>query len=138
MAFQLGVHDDKGQRRTMEDAYSFIVDFASVRGQGYFAVFDGHAGKYAAEWCGQHFHEVSASYYCLCHIRRQLRNRMHCCWPVTNAPILVEGSSSERCSRNVHDIGIMSLDLMRSPHNDIDAVLAPSIQRHNNLLLCSP
>ena len=62
MAFQLGVHDDKGQRRTMEDAYSFIVDFASVRGQGYFAVFDGHAGKYAAEWCGQHFHEVSASY----------------------------------------------------------------------------
>lgn len=42
----------------MEDAYSFIVDFAGVRGQGYFAVFDGHAGKYAAEWCGGHFHEV--------------------------------------------------------------------------------
>lgn len=41
----------------MEDAYSFVVDFARVRGQGYFAVFDGHAGKYAAEWCGQHFHE---------------------------------------------------------------------------------
>ncbi|KLO19471.1 protein phosphatase 2C [Schizopora paradoxa] len=56
-AYQVGVHDDKGQRRTMEDAYSFIVDFASIRGQGYFAVFDGHAGKYAAEWCGQHFHE---------------------------------------------------------------------------------
>ncbi|TDL22595.1 protein serine/threonine phosphatase 2C [Rickenella mellea] len=56
-AYQVGVHDDKGQRRTMEDAYSFIVDFAGVRGQGYFAVFDGHAGKYAAEWCGGHFHE---------------------------------------------------------------------------------
>ncbi|KAL5528078.1 MGPP2CL-1 [Sanghuangporus sanghuang] len=56
-AFQVGVHDDKGQRRTMEDAYSFVVDFARIRGQGYFAVFDGHAGKYAAEWCGQHFHE---------------------------------------------------------------------------------
>lgn len=25
-------------------------------GQGYFAVFDGHAGKHAAEWCGHHFH----------------------------------------------------------------------------------
>lgn len=41
----------------MEDAYSFVVDFARVRGQGYFAVFDGHAGKHAAEWCGQYFHE---------------------------------------------------------------------------------
>lgn len=57
-AYQVGVHDDKGQRRTMEDAYSFVVDFARVRGQGYFAVFDGHAGKHAAEWCGRHFHEV--------------------------------------------------------------------------------
>jgi protein phosphatase PTC1 len=42
----------------MEDAYSFVVDFGGVRGQGYFAIFDGHAGKHAAEWCGAHFHEV--------------------------------------------------------------------------------
>lgn len=41
----------------MEDAYSFVVDFARVRGQGYFAVFDGHAGKHAAEWCGNNFHD---------------------------------------------------------------------------------
>lgn len=41
----------------MEDAHSFVADFGGVRGQGYFAVFDGHAGKHAAEWCGQHFHE---------------------------------------------------------------------------------
>jgi protein phosphatase PTC1 len=42
----------------MEDAHSFVVDFDAVRGQGFFAVFDGHAGKHAAEWCGSHFHEV--------------------------------------------------------------------------------
>ncbi|PPQ98607.1 hypothetical protein CVT24_003940 [Panaeolus cyanescens] len=41
----------------MEDAHSFVVDFDSIRGQGFFAVFDGHAGKHAAEWCGAHFHE---------------------------------------------------------------------------------
>jgi len=41
----------------MEDSHSFVADFAGVRGQGYFAVFDGHAGKHAAEWCGEHFHE---------------------------------------------------------------------------------
>jgi len=41
----------------MEDAYSFIVVYAGIQGQGYFAIFDGHAGKHAAEWCGQHFHE---------------------------------------------------------------------------------
>ncbi|KAH7888853.1 phosphatase 2C-domain-containing protein [Phlebopus sp. FC_14] len=56
-AYQVGVSEDKGTRRYMEDAHSFVVDFAGVRGQGFFAVFDGHAGKHAAEWCGQHFHE---------------------------------------------------------------------------------
>lgn len=56
-AFQVGVSEDKGTRRYMEDAHSFVVDYAGVRGQGFFAVFDGHAGKHAAEWCGQHFHE---------------------------------------------------------------------------------
>ncbi|KAH9931153.1 protein serine/threonine phosphatase 2C [Epithele typhae] len=39
----------------MEDAHSIIVPFAGVRGQGFFAIFDGHAGKAAAEWCGQFF-----------------------------------------------------------------------------------
>jgi protein phosphatase PTC1 len=60
MAYQVGISEDKGTRRTMEDAHSFVVDFDGVRGQGFFAVFDGHAGKHAAEWCGGHFHEVRA------------------------------------------------------------------------------
>uniref|UniRef100_A0A0W0FGS3 PPM-type phosphatase domain-containing protein n=2 Tax=Moniliophthora roreri TaxID=221103 RepID=A0A0W0FGS3_MONRR len=55
--YQVGVSEDKGTRRTMEDAHSFVVDFDNVRGQGFFAVFDGHAGKHAAEWCGNNFHE---------------------------------------------------------------------------------
>jgi Protein phosphatase 2C len=59
--FQVGIAEDKGTRRTMEDAHSFVVDFDNIRGQGYFGLFDGHAGKHAAEWCGQHFHEVSTS-----------------------------------------------------------------------------
>jgi protein phosphatase PTC1 len=41
----------------MEDAHSFVVDYAGVRGQGFFAIFDGHAGKHAAEWCGSNFHQ---------------------------------------------------------------------------------
>jgi len=61
--FQVGVAEDKGTRRTMEDAHSFVVDFDNIRGQGYFGLFDGHAGKHAAEWCGQHFHEVSTFLY---------------------------------------------------------------------------
>ncbi|GJJ06624.1 hypothetical protein Clacol_000818 [Clathrus columnatus] len=55
--FVIGISEDKGSRRTMEDAYGFVADFANVRGQGYWAIFDGHAGKHAAEWCGSHFHE---------------------------------------------------------------------------------
>ena len=54
----------------MEDAHSFIVDFDSVRGQGFFAIFDGHAGKYAAEWCGNHFHEA-----CIARKSRFLNNQ---------------------------------------------------------------
>lgn len=45
----------------MEDAHSIVVPFAGIRGQGFFAIFDGHAGKQAAEWCGQNFATVSAS-----------------------------------------------------------------------------
>jgi protein phosphatase PTC1 len=59
MAYSIGVAEDKGTRRTMEDSHSFVVDFDDIRGQGYFGLFDGHAGKHAAEWCGQNFHEVS-------------------------------------------------------------------------------
>ncbi|EPQ57027.1 protein phosphatase 2C [Gloeophyllum trabeum ATCC 11539] len=55
--FRLGVSESMGPRRFMEDAHSFVIDYAGVRGQGFFAVFDGHAGKHAAEWCGMHFHE---------------------------------------------------------------------------------
>ncbi|GAA5919348.1 hypothetical protein JCM6882_008444, partial [Rhodosporidiobolus microsporus] len=57
--YEVGVSVDRNKkcRRTMEDAHSFIYDFGGIRGQGYFAVFDGHAGKHAAEWCGNHFHE---------------------------------------------------------------------------------
>jgi len=56
-AYQVGVSEDKGTRRYMEDSHSFVIDYAGVRGQGFFAIFDGHAGKHAAEWCGGHFHE---------------------------------------------------------------------------------
>ena len=44
----------------MEDAHAFVYDFGGVHGQGFFGIFDGHAGKDAAEWCGQNFHQVSA------------------------------------------------------------------------------
>lgn len=51
----------------MEDAHSYVFDYAGVHGQGFFAVFDGHAGREAADWCGQNFHQVStklkASWY---------------------------------------------------------------------------
>jgi hypothetical protein len=39
-----------------------------VRGQGFFAVFDGHAGREAADWCGQNFHQVSPKLMAPCYI----------------------------------------------------------------------
>ncbi|KAJ8468441.1 hypothetical protein ONZ51_g9641 [Trametes cubensis] len=55
LSFKCAVTDSKGPRRTMEDAHSIVVPFGGVRGQGFFAIFDGHAGRQAAEWCGQNF-----------------------------------------------------------------------------------
>jgi protein phosphatase PTC1 len=42
VTFRVGVSEDRNKRcrRTMEDAHSFIYDYAGVRGQGYFAVFE--------------------------------------------------------------------------------------------------
>lgn len=42
----------------MEDSHAFVYDYGGVHGQGFFGIFDGHAGKDAAEWCGQNFHKV--------------------------------------------------------------------------------
>ncbi|KAE9411513.1 protein serine/threonine phosphatase 2C [Gymnopus androsaceus JB14] len=57
-SYQIGVHEAQGFRPTMEDTHAFIFDFDSVRGQGYFGVFDGHGNKRVSEWCGQEFHKI--------------------------------------------------------------------------------
>ncbi|KAG0203559.1 Protein phosphatase 2C 1 [Mortierella sp. GBA30] len=58
--FVVGVSEDRNKRcrRTMEDTHAFIYNYEGITGHGFFAIFDGHAGKAAADWCGQHFHEV--------------------------------------------------------------------------------
>ncbi|KAG4094724.1 protein phosphatase 2C [Neocallimastix lanati (nom. inval.)] len=57
--FSIGFSEDRNKRcrRTMEDAHAYFYNFNDVQGQGYFAIFDGHAGKQAAEWCGKQLHE---------------------------------------------------------------------------------
>ncbi|KAI8068462.1 phosphatase 2C-like domain-containing protein [Gongronella butleri] len=60
--FRVGVSEDRNRRwrRTMEDAYTCVTNYNNVPGQGFFAIFDGHAGKATAEWCGNNFHNVLA------------------------------------------------------------------------------
>jgi protein phosphatase PTC1 len=69
--FHVGVSEDVNRkcRRTMEDTHSYIYDFyVSGTDSGYFAIFDGHAGKSAAEYCGENFHHIFS---------RQLANADH-------------------------------------------------------------
>ncbi|KAJ2060955.1 phosphatase 2C [Coemansia sp. S146] len=56
----IGVAFSKNQRyrRTMEDAHCHQYDFEGVEGQAFMAVFDGHAGRQAAQWCGENFANV--------------------------------------------------------------------------------
>ncbi|OAA78829.1 Protein phosphatase 2C [Akanthomyces lecanii RCEF 1005] len=83
--FRVGVWEDRNRkcRRTMEDTHAFLYNFldsSAVDGtassksdksstdasstevaesdNGYFAIFDGHAGTFAADWCGKKLHIV--------------------------------------------------------------------------------
>ncbi|POR37618.1 Protein phosphatase 2C [Tolypocladium paradoxum] len=85
--FRVGVWEDRNKkcRRTMEDTHAFLYNFldtpapvtdvsdweksglleADASGQdmvqsdnGYFAIFDGHAGTFAADWCGKKLHII--------------------------------------------------------------------------------
>ena len=44
----------------MEDTHALAYDFGGWRGWGFFAVYDGHGGRAAADWCGAHLHGVLA------------------------------------------------------------------------------
>lgn len=82
--FRVGVTEDKNKkcRRTMEDTHAYLYNFLSTPApalgtspakklapvsssgskevvetdNGYFAIFDGHAGNFAADWCGKKVH----------------------------------------------------------------------------------
>lgn len=84
--FRVGVAEDKNKkcRRTMEDTHAYLYNFLSTPApslgpdskrasqsgsltstestdvvetdNGYFAIFDGHAGTFAADWCGKKVH----------------------------------------------------------------------------------
>jgi protein phosphatase PTC1 len=84
--FRVGVTEDRNKkcRKTMEDTHAFLYNFLSPLSSnsltspsqpafptssivapenqdsdnGYFAIFDGHAGSYAADWCGRKLHVV--------------------------------------------------------------------------------
>lgn len=85
--FRVGVWEDRNKkcRRTMEDTHAFLYNFldtpapatesnandkssqvdSEATGQdivqsdnGYFAIFDGHAGTFAADWCGKKLHII--------------------------------------------------------------------------------
>uniref|UniRef100_A0A0G4IDK9 PPM-type phosphatase domain-containing protein n=1 Tax=Chromera velia CCMP2878 TaxID=1169474 RepID=A0A0G4IDK9_9ALVE len=45
-------------RACMEDAHVVVDDFGGESGQGYFAVFDGHGGSQASNYCAAKLHEV--------------------------------------------------------------------------------
>jgi protein phosphatase PTC1 len=58
--FSIGVAVDKNKRyrRTMEDAHCYFYNFNEKQGSGFFAIYDGHAGKSAADYCQKYLHEV--------------------------------------------------------------------------------
>lgn len=60
LSYSVGVAEDvnKMYRPTMEDVHTYVENFVERLDWGYFAIFDGHAGKQAAKWCGQNLHSI--------------------------------------------------------------------------------
>ncbi|GMM36666.1 type 2C protein phosphatase [Saccharomycopsis crataegensis] len=58
LSYTVGVSENKNSkyRLTMEDVHTYVANFVERLDWGYFAVFDGHAGKSSAKWCGQNLH----------------------------------------------------------------------------------
>ncbi|KAG7694690.1 hypothetical protein KL929_003598 [Ogataea haglerorum] len=60
LSFDVGVCENRNSkyRPSMEDVHTYVANFAERLDWGYFAVFDGHAGKNAARWCGSNLHNI--------------------------------------------------------------------------------
>ncbi|KAK6463769.1 phosphatase 2C-like domain-containing protein [Scheffersomyces coipomensis] len=60
LSFKVGVAENKNItfRNKMEDVHTYIANFAERIDWGYFAIFDGHAGKDTARWCGNNLHTL--------------------------------------------------------------------------------
>lgn len=61
--FSVGISEDRNKRyrRAMEDSHTCVPDFSNIERQGFFGIYDGHAGKATAEWCGENLHQVYTS-----------------------------------------------------------------------------
>lgn len=60
LSFSVGVAENKNTtyRSKMEDVHTYVANFAERLDWGYFAIFDGHAGKQSARWCGNNLHTL--------------------------------------------------------------------------------
>ncbi len=60
LSFDVGVSENKNghYRQSMEDVHTYVANFAERLDWGYFAIFDGHAGKQTARWCGSNLHNI--------------------------------------------------------------------------------
>lgn len=58
LSYDVGVAENKNSkyRSSMEDVHTYVANFVERLDWGYFAIFDGHAGKNCAKWCGQNLH----------------------------------------------------------------------------------
>ncbi|ODV92524.1 hypothetical protein CANCADRAFT_87718 [Tortispora caseinolytica NRRL Y-17796] len=58
--FEVGVYEDRNARcrKSMEDTHTVKSHFMSSKDAGFFALFDGHAGKQTAEWCRSNFESI--------------------------------------------------------------------------------
>lgn len=102
LLFLVGVAENKNAayRAKMEDVHTYVANFAERIDWGYFAIFDGHAGKQAARWCGNNLHtlveqEIAA------HDDADLRNTLQTSFTKADTLLEKDGAGGAGCTAAV-------------------------------------
>jgi protein phosphatase PTC1 len=104
LSFKVGVAENKNTnyRNKMEDVHTYIANFAERIDWGYFAIFDGHAGKETARWCGNNLHSLLEQEISSPEAENvDMRNSLCSVFVKADNVIIKEGSGNSGCTAAV-------------------------------------
>ncbi|RLV94535.1 Protein phosphatase 2C 1 [Spathaspora sp. JA1] len=103
LSFKVGVAENKNTtyRNKMEDVHTYIANLAEQIDWGYFAIFDGHAGKDTARWCGNNLHSLLQDEISTHSLKGDMQENLYQSFIKADEMIEKEGAGSSGCTAAV-------------------------------------